>query len=345
MMHKHSARKSPSWSASIVGARGYSGLELAKILLQHPAIQLTHCFATRAFQLADEIFTPAAEQVQCLTDEHILENLPDVVFLATPAEVSHRLAPQILNAGKKVIDLSGAFRLKHNDNQKWYGLTPNEPELAAEAQYGLVPFCGPATTRFISNPGCYATSVAMALVPLLKKNLIESSSLMIDAKSGTSGAGRKADENLIFSEVNGGCLPYRVGKHQHLPEICEAVQAFSGQTIDPHFVTHLLPVSRGIISGLYATAKTSRFEDIQAAYDEIYRQYPLVRHGNDIARLAKIQPVVGTAYTHISYTLTGNKLYVFSVIDNLMKGAASQAVENLNRMLDLPLTTGLIEEE
>lgn len=327
-------------TTSIVGARGYSGQELARLLLRHPQTSLTHCFATTAFDL--DIFD-SANNVTCLTDQDIFSHLTDVVFLATPAEVSRDLAPKIIARGKKVIDLSGAFRLEDSETKKWYGFEHENKTLLAESNYGLVPFCGPITpnTSLIANPGCYATSISLALIPLLKKNLIHKDTLVIDAKSGTTGAGRKASEALLFSEVSENCLPYKVGKHQHLPEIQKAVSMYSGENIDPHFTTHLLPIKRGIISAMYAKTKTSKKEDIDLAYAEAFKNYPFVRWGQDIAKYAKISSVNYTPYTHISFELVDNRLFLFSVIDNLMKGAASQAVENLNRLLDLPIATGL----
>jgi N-acetyl-gamma-glutamyl-phosphate reductase len=323
---------------SIVGARGYSGMELAKLLLNHSEVTLTHCFGTQKFSLSEEIMDSRAAAVACLADDQILSQLTDIVFLATPAEVSLKLAPEILKAGKKVIDLSGAFRLKKNDYQKWYQLFHTEPAWLEQAQYGLVPFCEPVTskTQLIANPGCFATAVNMALIPLLRKNLISMDNLVIDAKSGTTGAGRKATENLLFSEVDENCSPYRIGRHQHFPEIQEVAELFAGASIDPHFSTHLLPVKRGISVALYAQTSAQNVCEIEAAYSEAFQNYPLVQWGTDIERLARLQHVVGTPLTRISYQLVDKKLYVFSVIDNLMKGAASQAIENMNRLLDLP---------
>jgi N-acetyl-gamma-glutamyl-phosphate reductase len=343
VMHKYRQDQS-SQTVSIVGARGYSGLELAKLLLRHPAVELTHCFATKDFRLTNDLLDARAAHVKCLTDEQILSNLTDIVFLATPAEVSMSLAPKILDQGKKVIDLSGAFRLKSSDMLKTYGFAQSAPATLGEAEYGLAPFCGPSTSRLIANPGCYASAVSLALIPLLKHDLIESDGLVIDAKSGTTGAGRKASESQLFAEVDGECLPYRVGKHQHMPEIQETVQKFTGVTIDPHMVTDLLPTKRGIIASIFAKSKTRDLGDIEKAFDAEYGQYALVRHGRNIAQLARLANVVGTPYTHFSYELIENKLYLFSTLDNLLKGAASQAVENMNRMLDLPLTYSLIEE-
>jgi N-acetyl-gamma-glutamyl-phosphate reductase len=332
---------------SIVGARGYTGLELARLLLKHPAAELTHCFATQNFLLSDELLDKTAEQVSCLNESQLLNNLTDIVFLATPAEVSLKLAPQILRQGKRVIDLSGAFRLKKNDYSKWYNFEHTEKNLLLEAEYGLLPFCGPLqkNTQLIANPGCYATAIALALIPLLKRNLINADSLVIDAKSGTSGAGRKPVENLLFTEVDGECLPYRVGRHQHFPEIQETVESFAGAKINPHFTTHLLATPRGIIAGIYANAKTDDLSAIEKAYTEEYFSYPLVRHGRQVSKLAGLKKVVGSPYAHISYELVDKKLYVFSCIDNLLKGAASQAVENLNRCLDLPVHFSLNSDQ
>jgi N-acetyl-gamma-glutamyl-phosphate reductase len=335
----------PKTSVSIVGARGYSGLELAKLLLRHPAVDFTYAFATKDFRLSDDILDERARDVQCLTDDRLFDHLTDVVFLATPAEVSLNLAPKILAQGKKVIDLSGAFRLKTTDMQKWYGFNHSAPEWLAAAEYGLVPFCGPlkADIRLISNPGCYASAVSLALIPLLKHDVIETEGLVIDAKSGTTGGGRKPAENFLFSEVDGECLPYRVGRHQHLPEIMENTVNFAGRAIDPHFVTDLLPTKRGIVAAIFAKTKSKDIAAVERAFNAEYAQYPLVRYGREVSKLARLSNVVGTPFTHLSYELTENKLYLFATLDNLLKGAASQAVENLNLWLDLPVAFSLHE--
>lgn len=333
-------------SCSVVGARGYAGLETARLLLQHPSAELTHAFATSAFELGSFLNTKAAAKVICLPDSELMSNLTDVVFLATPAEVSLELAPKILAAGKKVIDLSGAFRLKKNDYPKWYGFEHHEPTLLQNAQYGLAPFVGPAkpSENLVANPGCFATAIALAIIPLVKNGLIETRNIVIDAKSGSSGAGKKAAENLLFTEVEGECLPYKVGRHQHYPEIVEAVETFGGKKIEAHFTTSLLPIRRGIIAGVYATLENGKTaKDVADAFEKAYGNYELVRFGaiKENQTLLSLKKVVGTGHTHISYEVDGSKLYVFSCIDNLMKGAASQAVENLNRLSDLPLETGI----
>jgi N-acetyl-gamma-glutamyl-phosphate reductase len=335
-------------TVSVVGARGYTGLETAKQLLRHPYAKLTHCFATSDFSLSQYLQTKKVSDVKCLSEKELFNNLTDVVFLATPAEASLKLAPEILKQGKKVIDLSGAFRLKKNDYPKWYGFTHEQNELLQAANYGLVPFAQFSESNLVANPGCYASSVLMALIPLIKKGLIQTETIVIDAKSGTTGAGKKASENLLFTEVDGECLPYKIGKHQHLPEIIEAVEQFTGVSIDPFFTTHLLPTRRGILSSLYMKVKPGvTIEQINDAYAHVYANNPLVFFGESDKQpqLLSLKKVVGTAHTHLSYHLKGEQLFLFSTIDNLMKGAASQAIENFNRLYDFPLETGLEEME
>lgn len=338
-------KKQNKISCSIVGARGYSGLELARILLRHPQVELKYCFATSSFQLSSFLSNTAAKNVTCLPDSEIFNHLTDIVFLATPAEVSLKLAPQILAHGKKIIDLSGAFRLKKHSYEKWYGFDHTEKEILAQAQYGLVPWIGPASQQqLIANPGCYATAISAALIPLIKNHLIKTDSIVIDAKSGTTGAGKKAAENLLFTEVDGECLPYKVGKHQHYPEIVEAIEIFSGEKIEAHMTTSLLSARRGIIAGIYAQLKRGvTIEDIEQAFTKAYLDYSLVEFGSvkEKSHLLSLKKVVGTGKINISYEVVDGKLYLFSCIDNLLKGAASQAVENMNRISDLPLNTGV----
>ncbi|MEQ1722813.1 MAG: N-acetyl-gamma-glutamyl-phosphate reductase [Pseudobdellovibrio sp.] len=351
-MHKETAdifTKKNLISCSVVGARGYSGLELTRILMQHPSVKLTHCFATAKFKLTDYVSNPKAKDIVCLPDSEIMQNLTDVVFLATPAEVSLKLAPQILAAGKKVIDLSGAFRLKKNDYKKWYGFEHTETGLLEQAHYGLVNWAKPsAGENLVANPGCYATATALAIIPLLKSNIIFQDSIVIDAKSGATGAGKKATENLLFTEVTEDCIPYKVGRHQHYPEIIETIEAVTGQLIEAHFTTSLIAVRRGIIAGVYAKLKPQiTKQDVASCFTSAYSEQALISFGDlcENSNLASLRKVVGTAKTHITFEVVDNKLYVFSCIDNLLKGAASQAIENLNRLCDLPTHTGLTHLE
>lgn len=332
-------------TCSIVGARGYAGLETARLLLSHPNAKLTHAFATGDFKLTSLLSSAGASGVTCLRDTELLTNVTDVVFLATPAEVSLKLAGPLVSRGATVIDLSGAFRLQKADYQTWYGFEHEDRDSLAKAVYGLSPWAGPSRgERLVANPGCYATAIAMALIPLVKVGLVHEDSIVIDAKSGTSGAGKKAAENLLFTEVDGECLPYKIGKHQHMPEIFEAVERYTGCKVDAHMTTSLLPVRRGISAGLYLKLLDGKsLADVEAAFAAAYENYPLVSFARASSEpsLLSLKKVVGTAKTHISFEAQGPKLYVFSSIDNLLKGAASQAIENFNRVCDLPVQTGL----
>lgn len=339
MMHKYDRVKT-----AIFGARGYTGLELAKLLLNHPRVELSDCYATKEFSLAEELNDKNASHIQCHAESAAEDSQASLVFLATPAEVSMELTPKLLKQNKTVIDLSGAFRLKKHDYQSWYKIEHSEPALLKQAHYGLIPWSLPSSkARLISNPGCYATAISLALIPALKNKMVDPSQVVIDAKSGTSGAGRKAAENLLFNEVEGDCLPYKVGRHQHTPEIIEAIENYSGVQIDPHFSTHLLPTRRGIIAGIYLKSTGASKAELIAAYKKAYENYPLVQV-DDMSvssRNASLRRVVGTPKTHILIEQVGEKIYVYSVIDNLLKGAASQAVENFNHMIDVPIMTGL----
>lgn len=320
LMHNYKKLK-----IAVVGGSGYSGQELQRILKRHPAVGLNGIFNSQ-------------------TAKDLNPSDFDTVFLATPAEVSAELAPKIFKAGTSVIDLSGAFRLNTTDIQasyeQWYGMNHPAAQLVASAHYGLVPWTKPSGQGpfFISNPGCYATAILMGLLPLLKLSVIDATTLVIDAKSGTTGAGKKASESQLFSEVDGECLPYKVGVHQHLPEINLFAKTLGQTEMDPFFTTSLLPTRRGIVAGMYAKLSAGKtVKDVKAAMNEFYGNYPLVQ----ITETANLKKVVGSAQTHISFKVVGEKLYLFSCIDNLLKGAASQAVENFNLMNNLPVTTGM----
>lgn len=358
-------------NVAVVGARGYSGLELCRLLLRHPRARLAAVSATSAFDLSGHLPETKARNVATKTPDEILTDVSEgrvqTVFMATPADVSLNWAPRFVGAGASVVDLSGAFRLKagtpaeRNENYlKWYRLEHTAAASLEEAEFGLVPWAGRdrSRARLIANPGCYATAVLMALIPLLRERLIDPESLVIDAKSGTTGAGRKAEERLLQAEVEGNCLPYKAGQHQHQPEIQQALSAFAGASVDFHFTPHLLDTRRGIIAGLYAKLgqgfdadlSAARVQErVQQAYDKAYEGYPLVEAAPmDTARgqtLLGLRRAVGRPGVQISFRAEGSRLYVFSLIDNLLKGAASQAVENFNRLLGEDVSLGLTDVE
>ncbi len=362
--------KNKAKKVAVVGARGYSGLELARLLLLHSEAELVACLAhDQSFSLADYLPERAAKAVPVRPLQELNALLPglDCVFLATPASASLQLVPQILghkDSGASVIDLSGAFRFQAGTEAEraarfevWYKTKQTSPQLAGTATYGLVPFAQPAKgpKALVANPGCYATAVLMGIVPLLKAKAIRADSLVIDAKSGTSGAGRQAVESQLFAEVAGECLPYRIGKHQHLPEIREWAEAFGQAAIDPFFSTHLLPLRRGIIASMYAElAPGVGALEVAQAFAGAFQNYSLARVvdlegewdsmgelGISPAIALSLKRVAGTARAHIAFQVRGTKLYLFSLIDNLLKGAASQAVENFNLLHGLPAALGL----
>lgn len=354
---------------AIVGARGYSGLELTRLCWQHPAMDLAFVSAQSSFRLSD--YLNLNDQVAkplppVITAPDFSQTPLDVVFLATPHETSWELAPALVEQGIRVIDLSGGFRLKdsstHTNQQtysQWYGQEPSplSMEMANSAHYGLVPFNQSSISmasanqpRVIANPGCYATSILMALIPLLREGLIDPHHVVIDAKSGTTGAGRKSQESLLFSEVAEECTPYKIGVHQHQPEILQAMNQFSQSAngVDLTMNTHLLNVRRGIISSLYlrpsaASSDSDILQSLHQAYAKHFHHYPLVRWGSvdSHPRLLRLKSVVGTPFTHISFQVVKGKIFLFSLLDNLLKGAASQALENFNRLYDLPVNLGL----
>jgi N-acetyl-gamma-glutamyl-phosphate reductase len=368
MMHKYATSSAEKIPVGIVGITGYAGLELARLLRHHPGAALRVGFSTQTgASLTDFVPGRWARTVPVVPADEVVKWAPQLkaVFLATPPETSARLAPLILEQGTHVVDLSAAFRLKGESPaqalalyKEWYGFTHPAPDLLPRAEYGLCPWiggekAGPTDVRLVANPGCYATAVLMAVLPLLKRGLVRPDSLVIDAKSGASGAGRKAEERLLFTEVDGECLPYRVGRHQHLPEIRLWAAAFTGVAIDPFFSTHLLPVRRGILCSVYGELKAGvTAADLGAAYALDYSDYGLVEWGAlgeegaraDAAALS-LKRIAGSSLTRLRYQVQGRQLYLFSLIDNLVKGAAGQALENLNRLQGWPEATGLEEGE
>lgn len=354
---------------AIVGAHGYSGLQLARLLLKHPGAKLKSCFARNAdWRLVNEIGDEGADQVVTLPISELVgrQDEYDTVFLATPAEASMELVRDLrikssssTPSPTKIIDLSGAFRLPASTFESGYGMSHTAQDALSDSVYGLVPWIKTDSASLVANPGCYATSVLMAIIPLLKAGLIQPSTLVIDAKSGTTGAGRKAQEKQLFAEIDGNYFPYRVGTHQHFPEIIRYASALSGVSIDPFFTTSLIPVRRGIMSSIYGRLESRMASSgeghalgaVEAAFSSAYANYPLVR----VRRLGiseaqdggilSLKKVVGSARTHIGFQVKGDKLFVFSAIDNLMKGAASQALENWNTIQGWEAHLGLLGEE
>jgi N-acetyl-gamma-glutamyl-phosphate reductase len=329
---------------AIIGATGYSGGELTTILARHREVELVALFSSST--TARGPVTPMLPQLiaEPFTMDALIAARPEIVFLATPNEVSVNLAPQLLDLGMKVIDLSGAFRLEEASMYPtWYGFEHERPKLLGEAVYGLTEYCNGElkNARLVANPGCYPTSILLALRPLTFA-IDREQPVICDSKSGVSGAGKKADVNFSFAELFGNFKAYSVGQHRHEPEIRQ--QLHLGDRAPIVFVAHLLPVHRGILSTMHiGFTHTMTEQQITDAYARVYANAPFVRV-LPAGVLPELKNVVNTPRAEIGFQLLqgGRRAVIVSVIDNLLKGAASQAVQNFNRMCDFPETEALI---
>jgi len=328
---------------AVVGATGYAGAELTNILARHRYAKIEALFSSSGSSRSPVMPSRPDLIAEPFALEHLLETSPAIAFLATPNEVSAELAPKLLDAGIRVIDLSGAFRLQDPAAYpQWYGFTHTCPELLKEAVYGLTEFCNGdlQKARLVANPGCYPTSILLALRPLTY--LIDRSQPVIcDSKSGVSGAGKKSDLAWSFDEVAGNFKAYAVGQHRHEPEIRSGLHL--GDRAPLVFVPHLLPTVRGILSTMHiGFTNPIGPDEITSIYQSTFANAPLVRvfpHGV----LPELKNVVNTPRAEIGFTLLhgGRRAVVVSVIDNLLKGAASQAVQNFNRMCGYEEVEGL----
>ena len=329
----------------IVGFRGYSGAELVGILRRHGHVEpllMEH----RSDVAGDSGLRHAQgpPRVAASADAVRSEKI-ELVFLGTPAEVSMELVPAMLAAGARVIDLSGAFRLRTPENYKrWYHEAHTQPQLLAEAVYGLPEFCreGIPNARLVANPGCYPTAANLAIRPLVEAGVIDrGAGIICDAKSGTSGAGRKPSLKTSFCEVTENFSAYSILNHRHVPEV---LMVAGLEERELSFTAQLLPLDRGILETIYfRTAKRASAEDLLAVYEKRYAGEPFIRLYN-AGRVPDLHAVARTNFCDIGVTLDENtgRAVVVSAIDNLTKGAAGQAVQNMNLMLGLHETEGLL---
>jgi N-acetyl-gamma-glutamyl-phosphate reductase len=334
--------------AGIVGGTGYTGVELLRLLVQHPQVELA------AITSRKEAGTPVAAMFPSLRrhldlafsvpDARTLRGC-DVVFFATPNGVAMNDARAVLDAGSRVIDLSADFRLRDvAEWERWYKVKHGAPELVREAVYGLCEVNRERIrgARLVANPGCYPTAVQLGFLPLLESGAVDLDHLIADAKSGVSGAGRKAELHLSYAEAADNFMAYNVQGHRHWPEIRQGLAQVAKREVGLVFVPHLTPIIRGIHATLYAHVRRDR--DFQALYQDRYAREPFVdvmpagshpdtrsvRAGN-MCRIALHRPP------------ESDTLVVLSVIDNLVKGASGQAVQNMNLMFGFPETTGLLQ--
>ncbi|UHA75725.1 N-acetyl-gamma-glutamyl-phosphate reductase [Paenibacillus sp. 481] len=335
---------------AVVGSTGYGGVELIRLLLTHPHTSLTSVIsASSAGTLITEGY-PHLHHILCDTldgvDVDEIKSKADLVFTATPSGVSAKLVPQLLAAGLKVIDLSGDFRLKDAASYtQWYKHDEPDADTLAEATYGLCELYGEQVKgkRFISNPGCYPTATLLGLTPALKAGWIDPASIIVDAKSGVSGAGRGTSLMAHYSEINENLKVYKVNKHQHIPEIEQVLSDVQGSPVTITFTTHLTPMTRGIMSTMYAHIN-GQFStaDFISLYSEFYTGKPFVRIRPQ-GTWPATKEVFGSNYCDIGFAVDErtNRVTIISVIDNVVKGAAGQAVQNLNLMMGWEETLGL----
>jgi len=333
----------------IVGGTGYTGVELLRLLSVHPDVELTAITSRKEDGLPVADMYPSLRGIVKLAfsaPDKVDLTQCDVVFFATPHGVAMAQAPELLAAGVKVIDLAADFRLKDQATfEQWYKIPHTCPELLEEAVYGLPEINRAAikAARLIANPGCYPTTMQLGFYPLLKANLVDTSSLIADAKSGVSGAGRKAEIGTLFSESSDNFKAYGVSGHRHTPETVAQLQRMTGLPINLIFTPHLVPMIRGMHSTLYArlTSEISN-EALQELFENQYKDEPFVdvmpfgshpetrsTRGANMLRLALHRPG------------NGNTVVILVVQDNLVKGAAGQAVQCMNLMFDIKETKGL----
>jgi len=335
---------------AVVGASGYTGVELLRLLSQHPEVELA-CVTSRQYagQAVSEVFPSLQGSVDLVfedVDPTTLAEKADIVFTAVPHQTAMELIPGLLEAGCRVVDLSADFRIADvKVYEEWYQ-EHTAPGLLEEAVYGLPELFRDKIggARLIANPGCYPTSVALALAPLLDRKLIDTKTLIVDSKSGTSGAGRAAKVDTLFCEVNEGFKAYSLPRHRHTPEIEQTLSTLAGQQITISFTPHLLPVNRGILSTCYASLATGMtVDELHDIYDEWYAGETFVRVLPK-GLFPNISQVAGSNFCDVGVTVDARtgRVIVLAAIDNLVKGAAGQAVQNMNLMLSLPETTGLL---
>lgn len=332
----------------VIGATGFTGEMLVTLLSCHPKVLLNYLAAKVDEETLFSNFVPQLKgRVDLLCKNLDLNDAAkntDIIFLALPHKVSFLYAPYFLKKGKIVIDLSADYRL---DNpaiyNKYYGVKHKDISNLKNAVYGLPEFFRSKIkkSRLIANPGCYPTVSILALAPLLKEKVLQSRDIIIDAKSGISGAGRHPYLEYHYININGNIWPYKVFNHQHLPEIVQVIKRISGSNVKVRFTPHIIPVERGILVTIYARLKNKySYESIQNIYRKYYLKAPFVRLRDDTG--VQLKYVVGTNFCDLGFWIDKDEIVISGAIDNLIKGASGQAVQNMNIILGLDETVGLL---
>jgi N-acetyl-gamma-glutamyl-phosphate reductase len=333
----------------IIGATGYTGVELLRLLLGHPEVEVTVVTSKKyAGMRIDQVFPSLGKRIQLVCEELSFERLTgkmDFVFTAVPHKTAMETVPPFFSQGKRVIDLSADFRFTDPGvYERWYQ-KHTCPDLLSETVYGLPELHRDKVrqTKIVGNPGCYPTGALIGLIPLVKKGVLSLDHIIVDSKSGVSGAGRDVVLDSLFCEVNEAVKAYKIFEHRHLPEIEGELSQLARKKIAVTFVPHLIPMDRGILSTLYGTLpQKEKTEEIMDIFHECYRNEPFVRILPK-GKLPSTRDVKGSNYCDVGVKVneSDGRLVVVTALDNLVKGAAGQAVQNMNIMLGFPETMGL----
>lgn len=334
---------------SVIGVTGYGGIELLRILKNHPEFNIHSLHSTKEeASIADSyphLSSIIEKEIERIDVETIAQE-SEIVFLATPSGISGKWAEAFMDKDIRIIDLSGDLRLKnHQEYEKWYQKEPAASRLVEHAVYGLSEWNTKAISeaKWVANPGCYPTSVLLGLAPATLEKVISPDSIIVDAKSGITGAGKVPSRNTHFAELNDNFKIYKVNEHQHTPEIEQQLRVWDERIQPITFSTHLMPLNRGILSTIYAKVNNDfNTEKMIDLYKEVYANCPFVRV-RKLGQFPSVKEVSGSNYCDIGINVderTG-RVTIVSVIDNLMKGAAGQAVQNANIMMGIKQDTGL----
>jgi|BioPla2DNA2_1021312.scaffolds.fasta_scaffold13035_4 N-acetyl-gamma-glutamyl-phosphate reductase len=332
----------------IIGATGYVGAELIRLLLNHPKVKL-EAISSVSYTGEDisSIYKNFYGKINliCTDMKEVIKN-SDLIFAALPHGLSEEIAELTIKENKILIDLGADFRLSNEEEYKsWYGLNFSFKDLHKKAIYALPEFNRNKIKAYkiIANPGCYPTSIELGLMPALKNNLIKLDNIICDSKSGATGAGRSLTLKTHYTELNENFSPYAIGNHRHTPEIEECLSSIAGNKVKVTFTPHLLPINRGILSTIYCNLdKEISLEDIHKTYMDFYKKEPFINI-MPLGETAQIKDVKYTNNCNISLHLSHNKkqLIIISVIDNMLKGAAGQALQNMNILMGFEETDGL----
>ncbi len=333
--------------AGIIGATGYTGSELIRLLCSHENVELVAVGARSTTGPAADLHKSLLKMTDIRFCDMALDNYSDcdVVFLALPHGTSSEYAQKLIERGIKVIDLGADFRLNDPEvYEKWYGADHVCKEWMATTVYGLPELHRQdiKTSQLVANPGCFPTSIILGLSPMLKAGLVNPALVVADSDSGLTGAGKKLTDSSHFVNVNENVCAYNIGKHRHLPEILQEVNAVAGESIDLVFNPHLAPINRGILTTLtLKLKKPCTTEEVNKLYHDFYDNEPFVRV-RPLGEYATTKQVMGSNFCDISlHMVNDTTLVVCAAIDNIVKGASGQAVQNMNIMFDLPETQGL----